>query len=328
VVRAAEAYEHYGCPLLSLVILKHWGYVMPVDHSSRKTRGVRNILEVRRDSIASLPRSTSMSFMGAGGLRTSESANNIDSGRINFDDFASNKRSREATITESPVSNGMSLMGGFKSSAPPSNADIGTFDFDSFGGPKKQQNGGPLDAPKTTSMSFMGGFKSSEPAPEVGSGLLDFDSFGSTNKKQNGSPGPTLTGMSLMGGLKPTASNGNVDSGMLDFDSFGSMSKKPVSKGQAKDIFADFAPPSDDGLQNVAKDAKDISANEDKVRGTEELLNDYITTLVVQLLTVRKHQSHHPRLFAELILLIAVAVCHYSLWHQPCERFHSSLSCW
>ncbi|KAG0049588.1 regulator of (H+)-ATPase in vacuolar membrane [Gryganskiella cystojenkinii] len=298
VVRAAEAYEHYGCPLLSLVILKHWGYVMPVDPSGHKTREARTILEVRRDSIASLPKSTSsMSFMS--NMRFSESTKNLDSGLVNMDSFSSRPKSSGVSngggdvkvMTESPTSNGMSMMGGFKT-APPPDVYSGTFDFDSFG-TTKTKNGDPKeDAAKPTSTkSFMGGFRTSEPpTSDVGSGLLDFDRFESLNKKPaNGNPAeppPSLSkpmGFSLMGELRPAASNGNIDSGMLDIDSFGPLSQKPpTSGGRGKDIFAGFAPPMDDGLANGTND---LSSNDDKVRGTEELLNDYITTLVVQLLT-------------------------------------------
>ncbi|KAF9550360.1 regulator of (H+)-ATPase in vacuolar membrane [Mortierella hygrophila] len=378
VVRAAEAYEHYGCPLLSLVILKHWGYVMPVGGASKNTKKVRNILEVRRDSIQSLPRSTSMSFRG--GIRSPRSSSNLNSGMLDFDDFDTSKPPEspkyEAVKKEhEQKSNGMSLMGGFKSGPPAGSAvDSGTFDFDSFGGgnktskgdgmslmggfktmaPSTDINSGTLDfdsfgskkqngnaEPKSTSMSLMGGFKSTAPSSDFSSGTFDFDNFGSTSNKQsdnaanppkstgmslmggfkktapsldvssgtfdfdsfgststsgkqNGDATPKPTGMSLMGGFKSAAPLINIDSGMLDVDSFGSMSNssKPNSEssGQARDIFADFAPPADDGLGRVSNVNGEGGAighfhDEDDVQGSEELLNDYITTLVVQLLT-------------------------------------------
>ncbi|KAI8603070.1 RAVE protein 1 C terminal-domain-containing protein [Dissophora ornata] len=272
VVRAAEAYEHYGCPLLSLVILKHWGYVMPVDSSSKKTKEVRNLLEVRRASIYSLPKSTSTSsFMG--GFKVAEKPTGVDSGILNFDYFGAAKK----TDQDTPKPNGMLLMGGFKSASPLPASDSGTFDFESFGQEKKKPNGG--------GMSLMGGFKSAAPSSDVDSGMLDFDSFSTPSKKQNGDA-PKSTGMSLMGGFK-SGTPSNVDSGMLDFDAFGSMGQSSSSKisqqTKPRDIFAGFAPPADDGLD--INGSHDASSNDDKVRGTEELLNDYITTLVVQLLT-------------------------------------------
>ncbi|KAF9908205.1 regulator of (H+)-ATPase in vacuolar membrane [Linnemannia zychae] len=379
VVRAAEAYEHYGCPLLSLVILKHWGYVMPVDGASKHTKKVRNILEVRRESITSLPKSTSMSFRT--GLRSADSSNNLSSGMLNFDDFSSVRSTESvkdgATKTDQeqkpngmslmggfksgpavgseldsgtfdfdsfgsgnktsngngmslmggfksmapsadinsgtldfgnfgsnkqngnaePKSTGMSLMGGFRNTVPPSEVSSGTFDFDSFGttSTSTKQNGNGADAPKFTGMSLMGGVKSTAPSSDVSSGTFDFDSFGSisTSSKRNGDTTPKSTGMSLMGGFKTTVPPSNIDSGMLDFDSFGSMggSSKPNSKSsvQAKDIFADFGPPADDGLITVKANggggANGQLYDEDEVQDSEELLNDYITTLVVQLLT-------------------------------------------
>ncbi|KAF9106062.1 hypothetical protein BGX29_010629 [Mortierella sp. GBA35] len=347
VVRAAEAYEHYGCPLLSLVILKHWGYVMPVDGASKNTRKVRNILEVRRESITSLPRSTSMSFRS--GLRSAESSSNFDNGMLNFDDFGT-LRPSESTLKNEVAQkeqeqkpNGMSLMGGFRS-GPPAGSEVnsGTFDFDSFGGGNKNSksngNGGGMslmsgfkstvpssdvstgtfdfdsfgsnstsskqnsngtagNAPKSTGMSLMGGFKMTAPSSDVNSGTFDFDSFGSSSasSKQNGDATPKSTGMSLIGGFKSAAPPSNFDSGILDFDTFGSTSNtsKPGSRSsnQARDIFAGFAPPADDGLRAVSKanggggGTNGHYHDEHDVQGSEELLNDYITTLVVQLLT-------------------------------------------
>ncbi|KAK3842238.1 MAG: RAVE protein 1 C terminal-domain-containing protein [Linnemannia gamsii] len=376
VVRAAEAYEHYGCPLLSLVILKHWGYVMPVDGASKHIKKVRNILEVRRESITSLPRSTSMSFRG--GLRSAESSSNLNSGMLNFDDFGSTQPAEPAKdeavakdqeqklngmslmggLQSGPAvgseldsgtfdfdsfgggnktsnGGGMSLMGGFKSAAPSTDVKSGTFDFDNFGSNKPngnteskatgmslmggfktiapssdvssgtfdfdnfgttsnstKQNGHGTEAPKSTGMSLMGGFKPTAPSSDISSGTIDFDSFGSTSSKHNDNSTPKSTGMSLMGGFKSNAPPSNIDSGILDFDSFGSMgaSSKPNSKSsaQAKDIFADFAPPVDYGLGTFKVNgggANGHSYDEDEVQGSEELLNDYITTLVVQLLT-------------------------------------------
>ncbi|KAI7828679.1 RAVE protein 1 C terminal-domain-containing protein [Gamsiella multidivaricata] len=296
VVRAAEAYEHYGCPLLSLVILKHWGYVMPVDSSSKSTKKVKNLLEVRRQSIQNLPRSTSTSsFMG--GFRSGETqATNLDTGVLHFDDFDANKKpeiAQSPSIEKEPSkSNGMSLMGGFKSTGPPPEFDSGTFDFSNFGeGAKK---------PPGTGMSLMGGSKPATPSSQVDSGVLDFESFGSFSKKPNGDTpdAPKSTGMTLMGGFKSPAPSSNIDSGALDFDAFESMGQSSKANlgtpAKARDIFADFAPPADDGLNarsigmNGTKgddDSEGASSNNDHIRGTEELLNDYITTLVVQLLT-------------------------------------------
>ncbi|KAF9956234.1 regulator of (H+)-ATPase in vacuolar membrane [Mortierella alpina] len=295
VVRAAEAYEHYGCPLLSLVILKHWGYVMPVDTNKEKEE-VRNILQVRRDSIISLPKSASMSFMG--GFKGSEAsrAADFDSGILSFGDSGSGPLPNGGSPKQDiPNTNSMSMMGGFKSALPPSAADSGVLDFDTFGGGMNKPNG--------QGMSLMGGFRKTAPSPDIDSGVLDFDSFGSlSNKRMDSlSTAPKPASMSLMGGFKATTSS-NLDSGMLDFGAFDSMnsatksqSTKPAAK--ARDIFADFAPPVDDGMgrsaaaNGVDKDededdgAESGSDNDDKVRGTEELLNDYITTLVVQLLT-------------------------------------------
>ncbi|KAF9931631.1 regulator of (H+)-ATPase in vacuolar membrane [Linnemannia zychae] len=372
VVRAAEAYEHYGCPLLSLVILKHWGYVMPVDGNGKHSKKVRNILEVRRDSIQSFPRSKSMSFRG--GLRTADSSSNLNSGTLNFDDFDSMKTEpfkreqeqkpngmslmggfRSEVPKGSDVENGtlnfdsfggdtnkssngggMSLMGGFKNMAPSSDISSGTFDFDSFGSnnqnghaaskttgmslmggfkttapdssissgtfndndftsSSKKPNGNAIDPSNSTGMSLMGGFKSAAPPADISSGTFDFDNFGSTSitRKQNSETTSKSTGMSLMGGFKSSAPPRNIDSGMLDFDSFGSMNynSKPPSKAfsHAKDIFADFAPPADDGLNTSSRqNGRNVNGHyydEEEVQDSEELLNDYITTLVVQLLT-------------------------------------------
>ncbi|KAG0001476.1 regulator of (H+)-ATPase in vacuolar membrane [Entomortierella chlamydospora] len=284
VVRAAEAYEHYGCPLLSLVILKHWGYVMPVDSSGKKSKKVRNIMEVRRDSIMGFPKSTSTSnFMG--GFKPTEPSANIDSGILNFDDFATKSDQTQTGGRQSIKPNGMSLMGGFRSSGPPPEADSGTFDFDSFGEKPKQANG--------SGMSLMGARKPIESSAQVDTGVLDFDSFGPPLRKQNGGPldSPKSTSMSLMGGFKSAAPPSNIDSGMLDFDSFGAMGQsgtsKASNKAKPKDIFAGFAPPTDGGLDTVNQQNSpdEISWTDKKTQGTEELLNDYITTLVVQLLT-------------------------------------------
>ncbi|KAF9182064.1 regulator of (H+)-ATPase in vacuolar membrane [Haplosporangium sp. Z 11] len=349
VVRAAEAYEHYGCPLLSLVILKHWGYVMSVDQLNKKAKEVRDILAVRRYSIQSLPRSASMSFMG--GSKIKEASSNVDSGMLNFDDF---KSSGEPNPTQglksedavAPKSNGMSLMGGFKSTGPPAGVENNTFDFDSFGGGPKKSNGnsmsmmggsenvalpsdvnsGMLDfdsfgsgakkqngehgVPKSTGMSLMGGFKSMASPSNVDSGMLDFDSFGLTTKKWNGKQdAPKSTGMSLMGGFKSLAPSSNIDSGMLDFDAFHTMgTTKPYGAPQATDISDGFAPPVDDETGSYSEDLDDSddsdtsSCNDDKIRGTEELLNDYITTLVVQLLTPMSSALRTVSLKPELLV--------------------------
>ncbi|CAO3569226.1 unnamed protein product [Mortierella alpina] len=297
VVRAAEAYEHYGCPLLSLVILKHWGYVMPVDTNKEKEE-VRNILQVRRDSIVSLPKSTSMSFMG--GFKGAEAPNLADfnNGVLRFGDSGATKgfgtiANGGSLEQEIPKSNSMSMMGGFKSAGPPPDVDSGVLDFDSFGRGAKKPNG--------QGMSLMGGFKRAAPSSDVDSGVLDFDSFGSLSNKRTNTPpaAPKPASMSLMGGFKSTTST-NLDSGMLDFGAFDAMnstakSQNTDSTAKARDIFADFALPAEDGLGRSAaangfdkdddEEAGSGSDNDDKVRGTEELLNDYITTLVVQLLT-------------------------------------------
>ncbi|KAF9560394.1 regulator of (H+)-ATPase in vacuolar membrane [Mortierella alpina] len=295
VVRAAEAYEHYGCPLLSLVILKHWGYVVPVDTNKEKEE-VRNILQVRRESIASLPKSASMSFMG--GFKGPEPQNTADfnSGILSFGKSGTTRNSGlipngDTPQQEIPKSDSMSR--GFKSTGPPPGVDSGVLDLDSFGGGSNKPNG--------QGMSLMGGFKTTAPSTDIDSGVLDFDNFGSLSRKHTDSPSAALkpASMSLMGGFKSTTST-NLDSGMLDmgaFDSMSSATKSPNTKqtAKARDIFADFAPPADDGMglsaaangvvDNKDDDAGSGSDNDDKVRGTEELLNDYITTLVVQLLT-------------------------------------------
>lgn len=296
-MRAAEAYEHYGCPLLSLVILKHWGYVMPVDTNKEKEE-VRNILQVRRDSIVSLPKSTSMSFMGGFKGAGASSTADLNSGVLSFGNSGTTESSRPISNgslkQEIPKSNSMSMMGGFKSAGPPSAVDSGVLDFDSFGGASNKPNG--------QGMSLMGGFKKTSPSSDIDSGVLDFDSFGSPSNKRTDSPSAASkpASMSLMGGFKSTSSS-NLDSGMLDFGAFDSMNSTTKTQDtkstvKARDIFADFAPPADDGMgrfaaanghdKNEDDEADSSSDDDDKVRGTEELLNDYITTLVVQLLTV------------------------------------------
>lgn len=291
VVRAAEAYEHYGCPLLSLVILKHWGYVTPVDTSSKRAKVVKNLLQVRRESIyGSMGSTSTSSFMGVS--RSAESPKAIGSGVLDFNNFGT------TTITapvlgsierqETAKPNGMSLMGGFKNVGPPPELDSGTFDIDSFGAGSKKPSGG--------GMSLMGGFKSAAPPSAVDSGMLDFDSFNSASKKPNSetSDTPGSTGMSLMGGFKQAPSSSNIESGMLDFDTFGSSTLSKQSK--TKDIFAGFAPPEGNlnhGLSSIEKrESGGHGINDDTLRGTEELLNDYITTLVVQLLTVSLVHFH------------------------------------
>ncbi|KAF9336485.1 regulator of (H+)-ATPase in vacuolar membrane [Podila minutissima] len=302
VVRAAESYEHYGCPLLSLVILKHWGYVMPVDQPPKKSP--ENSKEANKSTNGSETQapssSNSMSFMG--GFKISTSSSNLDSGMLDFDNFGQTKKAE-------PVkeSSGMSFMGGFKStmsSAAPT-SESGLLDFDNFGAKKSEASNTNGEPPKAMGMSLMGGFKSVESNGNMDNGMLDFDSFSQPKKTSDASlaNGGTLPatkspgiGMSLMGGFKTVSSSSNIDSGMLDFDSFGSMGHKPKagpSKPPARNIFSDFGPPADDGLGTYFKttgsdgsdSSDDLTINDDKVRGTEELLNDYITTLVVQLLT-------------------------------------------
>ncbi|KAF9293929.1 regulator of (H+)-ATPase in vacuolar membrane [Mortierella antarctica] len=300
VVRAAESYEHYGCPLLSLVILKHWGYVMPVDQPPKKSS--ENSKEANKSTNGSETQapssSNSMSFMG--GFKILTSSSNLDSGMLDFDNFGQTKKAE-------PVkeSSGMSFMGGFKStmsSAAPT-SDSGLLDFDNFGAKKSETSNTNGEPPKAMGMSLMGGFKSVESSGNMDSGMLDFDSFSqpktaSDTSLANGGtlPATKSPGMSLMGGFKTVSSSSNIDSGMLDFDSFGSMGQKPKSgpsKPPVRDIFSDFGPPADDGLGTYSKttgsdgsdSSDDLTINDDKVRGTEELLNDYITTLVVQLLT-------------------------------------------
>ncbi|KAG0244016.1 regulator of (H+)-ATPase in vacuolar membrane [Mortierella sp. GBA43] len=293
VVRAAEAYEHYGCPLLSLVILKHWGYVTPVDASNKHVKEVRNLLEVRRASIYGIRNSKSTSsFMSMS--RKSETPKAIDSGILDFDNFGTTTKSplAQSPTDVQPVakSSGMSLMGGFKNAAPPpSELDSGTFDFDSFGSGTKKSNGDASDGPKPTGMSLMGGFKSAPSSSNIDSGMLDFDSFGSGSKKSNGdssdepkSTGMSLMGMSLMGGFKQAPSSSNVDSGLLDFDAFGSMGQSHVPKQSPRNNVS-FGIAEDNDLAKGKSGGRLIS--DDALCGTEELLNDYITTLVVQLLT-------------------------------------------
>ncbi|KAG0089757.1 regulator of (H+)-ATPase in vacuolar membrane, partial [Podila epicladia] len=301
VVRAAESYEHYGCPLLSLVILKHWGYVMPVDQPLKKSlENSKNASKSTNGSGTQAPSSSnSMSFMG--GFKKSTSSSNLDSGMLDFDNFGQTKAE--------PVkeSSGMSFMGGFKSamsSAAPT-SDSGLLDFDNFGAKKSETSNTNGEPPKTMGMSLMGGFKSVEPSGNMDSGMLDFDSFSQPKKASDTSlaNGGTLPatkspgmGMSLMGGFKTVSSSSNMDSGMLDLDLFEPMGQKPKagsSKPPVRDIFSEFGQPADDGLGTYPKttgsdgsdSSDDLTINDDKVRGTEELLNDYITTLVVQLLT-------------------------------------------
>lgn len=305
VVRAAESYEHYGCPLLSLVILKHWGYVMPVDQPLRKL--AENSKETNKNTNGSATQapssSNSMSFMG--GFKTSTSSSNLESGMLDFDGFGHTKKAE--TVKES---SGMSFMGGFKSdmsSGVPDGGDSGLLDFDNFGAKKSETSNVNGEPPKAMGMSLMGGFKSVESNGNMNSGILDFGSFSQPQKASDTSLANVGTlpatkspgmGMSLMGGFKTVSASNNIDSGMLDFDSFGSMGQKPKAapvKPAVRDIFSDFGPPADDGLGTYSKPSNrsdgsdfsdDMTINDDKVRGTEELLNDYITTLVVQLLTV------------------------------------------
>ncbi|KAF9585501.1 regulator of (H+)-ATPase in vacuolar membrane [Lunasporangiospora selenospora] len=366
VVRAAEAYEHYGCPLLSLVILKHWGYVLLAggqtpeseDTSATPTprkpnAGVKNLLQIRRESIYSIPRSSSMSFMGT--FKSSEppavSPSNLVSGMLSFDDFdpsstlkqgpsppVSSSSAKETSMTTSSTK--MSLFAENRSSRAPSsssNLDSGTLNFDDFDmssskSPNpKLQNGHSTTAATTAapSMSLMGGFKRAPP-PDMDSGLLNFESFGASktstpksltpregSSNGNGNLGGG-GGMSLMGGFRSAPTSDSIDSGMLDFDSFGSMGAKPKTEPQSKsakkprDIFTSFGSPANDGLGAKANghnqsgesdDDGDNSDNEDKVRGTEELLNDYITTLVVQLLTPMASALRTVSLKPELLVL-------------------------
>ncbi|KAF9350624.1 regulator of (H+)-ATPase in vacuolar membrane, partial [Mortierella sp. NVP85] len=335
VVRAAEAYEHYGCPLLSLVILKHWGYVTSVDSSNKRTKSARNLLQVRRESIYGSMNSTSTSsFMGLS--RTAESPKAISNGILDFDNFSTVKTAPTRSSNEeqdTPKPNGMSLMGGFKSANPPSSEfDSGTFNFDSFGAETKKPNGGGMslmadlkstapsstvdsglldfdnfgsssqkphvessNPPTSTGMSLMGGFKSAPSSSNIDSGMLDFDSFGSDPQKPHvESSNPKSTGMSLMGGFKAAPSSSNIDSGMLDFDAFdsiGQSSSSSISKQpKTRDIVVSFAHPEDGvpkhGLRRTEnRRSNNHYINDDMLQGTEELLNDYITTLVVQLLT-------------------------------------------
>ncbi|KAG0030111.1 regulator of (H+)-ATPase in vacuolar membrane [Podila clonocystis] len=302
VVRAAESYEHYGCPLLSLVILKHWGYVMPVDQPPKKSP--EKLKEASKSTngsgIQAPPSSNSMSFMG--GFKNSTSSSNLDSGMLDFDNFGQTKK-----VEPVKEPSGMSFMGGFKSamsSAAPT-SDSGLLDFDNFGIKKSETSNTNGEPSKTMGTSLIGGFKSVDSNGNTDSGMLDFDSLSQPKKVSDTSfaNGGTLPatkspgmGMSLMGGFKTVSSSSNIDSGMLAFDSFGSMGQKPKAaptKPPARDIFSDFGPPADDGLGTYSKttgsdgsdSSDDLTINDDKVRGTEELLNDYITTLVVQLLT-------------------------------------------
>ncbi|KAF9322115.1 regulator of (H+)-ATPase in vacuolar membrane [Podila horticola] len=303
VVRAAESYEHYGCPLLSLVILKHWGYVMPLDQPPKKSTEISKEASKSTNSSGTQAPSSSNSVSFMGGFKNSTSSSNLDSGMLDFDNFGQTKKAEP--IKES---SGMSFMGGFKSamsSAAPT-SDSGLLDFDNFGAKKSETSSANGEPPKAMGMSLMGGFKSGESNGNMDSGMLDFDSFSQPKKASDTSlaNGGTLPatkspgmGMSLMGGFKTVSSSSDIDSGTLDFDSFGSMGQKPkssTSKPLVRDIFSDFGPPADDGLGTYSKttngsdgsdSSDDLTINDDKVRGTEELLNDYITTLVVQLLT-------------------------------------------
>lgn len=278
---------------------------MPVDQPLRKP--VENSNESNKNANGSATQAPSssngMSFMG--GFKTSASSSNMDSGMLDFDSFGQTKK-----VEPAKESSGMSFMGGFKStmsSGTPNGADSGLLDFDNFGTKKSETSNANGEPPKAMGMSLMGGFKSVESDGKVDSGMLDFDSFSQPKKASDTSSANVGTlpatkspgmGMSLMGGFKTVSASSNIDSGMLDFDSFGSMGQKPKAapvKLAARDIFSDFGPPADDGLGTYSMptngsegsdSSDDMTINDDKVRGTEELLNDYITTLVVQLLTV------------------------------------------
>ncbi|KAG0341180.1 regulator of (H+)-ATPase in vacuolar membrane [Podila humilis] len=302
VVRAAESYEHYGCPLLSLVILKHWGYVVPVDQPPNDaTSGTLNPNnEVHNGKPTSSTNGSAMSFMG--GFKSVSTSSNMESGMLDFDNF--NKTQKAVPVKES---SGMSLMESFSSGTP--NGDSGLLNFDNFGAKKTTTSiNANSQSPKPTGMSLMGGFKTLEINNDMDSGTFDFDSFSKpkkmpeTSRANSGtlqatakSPGMS---MSLLGGYKTVSSSDCFDNGMLDFDSFGSMGQKttptPSAKPVARDIFATFGAPTeyrfgataDDVDERAGSDSSDdLTMNDDKVRGTEELLNDYITTLVVQLLT-------------------------------------------
>ncbi|KAF9420312.1 regulator of (H+)-ATPase in vacuolar membrane [Podila epigama] len=339
VVRAAESYEHYGCPLLSLVILKHWGYVMPVDHPVKKSiaasptipgSDVKNGIGGKNnsdnnnnnDGSTTRPLSSTNSMSLMGGFRTSTSMASLESGMLDFEDFGKKpKRSEPAN-----ESTGMSFMGGFRSMMAPvtpvSDSDSGMLDFDSFGSKKREEsngnsnsNGNGFSGSQAPSggMSLMGGFRKLETtSADMDSGMLDFDAFSRPKKAPENSDAPSTQkssgmSMSLMGGFKTTSSSNNIDSGMLDFDSFGSMGQNKSTStttnskpnARARDIFSSFGvePPVEQGTDlmktgsadgwdgNRSDTSDDLTVNDDKVRGTEELLNDYITTLVVQLLT-------------------------------------------
>lgn len=321
VVRAAESYEHYGCPLLSLVILKHWGYVMPLDQPPKKSTEISKEASKSTNSSGTQAPSSSNSVSFMGGFKNSTSSSNLDSGMLDFDNFGQTKKAEP--IKES---SGMSFMGGFKSamsSAAPT-SDSGLLDFDNFGAKKSETSSANGEPPKAMGMSLMGGFKSGESNGNMDSGMLDFDSFSQPKKASDTSlaNGGTLPatkspgmGMSLMGGFKTVSSSSDIDSGTLDFDSFGSMGQKPkssTSKPLVRDIFSDFGPPADDGLGTYSKttngsdgsdSSDDLTINDDKVRGTEELLNDYITTLVVQLLTVSS-----PVPFLNMVIAVYTAI--------------------
>ncbi|KAG0254499.1 regulator of (H+)-ATPase in vacuolar membrane, partial [Actinomortierella ambigua] len=247
VVRAAEAYEHFGCPLLSLVILKHWGYVLPTDEppSSKKKKikksSGREPSSTTTAAFDSEPMSLS-SFWGVGDSKDPKPAKTAPP----HGDAAP----EGALQTTSTTTNGQQ-----KEDASAATS-TGTF---SMGG-------------------FMGGFRSSmapSAAPSaLDDGMLDFDSFGF--------------------GMPPAASKPKTSPSPPP-------PPPPTSKPKNMlDIFGGFGPPMDDGLGTSSNDAsggvspsessKDIRGGQDETteegaRGSEELLNDYITTLVVQLLT-------------------------------------------
>ncbi|KAG0233631.1 regulator of (H+)-ATPase in vacuolar membrane [Actinomortierella wolfii] len=226
VVRAAEAYEHFGCPLLSLVILKHWGYVLPTDVPSLD--GEQNGYETRTVTGAS-------------------------------------------ASTSAPVADNTTKDQQYKT--PPRSILEQETPQDS------QANGHMEQASSTTSFSmggFMGGFRSSSAmsAPSaLDDGTLDFDSFGFGLSTPKSKPKNETTSST-------TGTTGTT---------------KPSKPKNMLDIFAGFGPPMDDGLETASNASADSFKKnnegsggetfDDKARGTEELLNDYITTLVVQLLT-------------------------------------------
>jgi len=79
---------------------------------------------------------------------------------------------------------------------------------------------------------------------------------------------------------------------MLDFDAFDSMGQSSSSSiSKTRGTVVSFAHPEDGvpnhGLRRTGnRRSNNHYINDDMLQGTEELLNDYITTLVVQLLTV------------------------------------------